>query len=206
LHARHLDCRTRRSGLGSSAGMALCAVLLVLAVAVPVAQAAPGVSPQAAPQAAPQASSGGPSPDPSPQASPVQQAAGGSASASTGPVVPLATSSGIAVASPSSSSHPEAASPVVSTPAIRTASPARRSTRAKALHVRERARWVSLATRALTLPWRNPFAVGAAAGFRSGTPSRNGLLLLFGAVALAILALASTSMLRLLRGMDEVVG
>jgi hypothetical protein len=63
----------------------------------------------------------------------------------------------------------------------------------------------AVAVRELASPWRlNPFASSTANAARAVTSSRNGLLLLFGALALAVLALASGSMLRLLRQMEGV--
>lgn len=206
LRARHLDRRNRHTRLGTQAGMAFAAILLAAGVAPSVAWAAPGASPDAAPQAAPpSSSSGSPSPDPAPQASPAQPS---SASPSSGApiVVPQATSSGIAAASPSTGGESQSASPVLTMPAARALSPVKRSARARSVPVRPRASWVATAIR-LTLPWRhNPFELGAAARLRSAAPAKNGLLLLFGSLALAVLALASASMLRLLRGMEEVTG
>jgi hypothetical protein len=66
-------------------------------------------------------------------------------------------------------------------------------------------RWIALAAGQVALPWRqNPLQISATLTPRPAALPRNGLLLLFGAVALAVLALASGSLLRLLRRMDEV--
>jgi hypothetical protein len=71
--------------------------------------------------------------------------------------------------------------------------------------VQRPAAWVADVARQVTTPWRqNPLLRAAGVSSQPTAAARNGLLLLLGSAALAILALASGSMLRLLRRMDEV--
>jgi hypothetical protein len=189
---------------------ALLATLVWFAVAaVPTAHAASGPSPDPAPHAAPAAGGGGnPSPDPAPQpapaSSPVSAAPAQPAAPvqSAAPVVPRPSSSGIAVAAPASS---HSSTPTTATAAIKPSVPARRSKRHVVHYGRRPAAWVATAARQVRTPWHaDPLLAGAAASSQPTPAQRNGLLLLLGSAALAVLAVASASMLRLLRRMDGV--
>jgi hypothetical protein len=193
--------------------MAILAALVTFALAAPSAQAAsPHASPDPSPQAAPSPSGGGPGPDPAPQAAPAPVTSApvtsASSSASSAPVVPRPTSSGIGVASPvtgGGSTTTAATAPIQPSPSVH------KSLRHAVHHAQRPPAWVAVVTRQLTTPWRkDPLLATTAAGAQSNgspqpsTPPRNGLLLLLGSAALAVLALASGSMLRLLRRMDGV--
>ena len=72
-------------------------------------------------------------------------------------------------------------------------------------HVHRHPRSITFDARRLTSPWRLiPFSDASALSARTLPAPKNGLLLLGGAVALAVLALAGSSLLRLLRQMEGV--
>ena len=165
--------------------------------------AASGASPDPAPQASPAANSGSPAPDPAPVASPTDSTGSATSTQTTAPVVPHATSSGIGVAS--SSSHATQTPSVRTTqsaPAIRASPVIRRPARAAATRANRQPHRVPVVMHHLANPWRLNWFSPTGVAARAVTSPRNGLLLLFGAIALAVLALASGSMLRLLRRME----
>jgi hypothetical protein len=183
---------------------ALLATLVWFAVAaVPTAHAASGPSPDPAPHAAPAAGGGGnPSPDPAPQPAPASSPISAAPAQPAAPVVPRPSSSGIGVAAPASS---HSSTPTTATAAIKPSVPARRSKRHVVHYGRRPAAWVATAARQVRTPWHaDPLLAGAAASSQPTPAQRNGLLLLLGSAALAVLAVASASMLRLLRRMDGV--
>lgn len=208
-----MDCPTWRIGLprlrshvplaGLRGGLAVAGLVLFLGFGTPAAWAAgSGVSPDPAPQSAPSSGPAGPSPDPSPQAATQPSTGSASSSQSAAPVVSQASSTRTAVVSPNST---ERTATTTATPAVHPSSVTRRPARVAIARVHHRARSIALDARRLTSPWRlNPLYDATALGARTLPAPRNGLLLLGGALALAVLALASGSLLRLLRQMEGV--
>lgn len=182
-------------------GRTILVTLACFGIAAPIAQAAP--SPDPAPQHASFASAPGPSPDPSPQAAPVQPAQSAPVMQAPAPVVPQPTSSGIGVVPAAGSGEPSVTS---TARVIQPSAPARKVGRHTVHRVQLPAISVSTVAHRLTSPWRRiSFLTPASLGARpTAAPARNGLLLLLGSAALAVLAVASASMLRLLRQMDGV--
>lgn len=183
--------------------MALLAVVVSFALTSPAARGASNLSPDPSPQAAPATSGGSPAPDPAPQAAPAARPTqSASASQSPAPVVPRPTASGIGVGSTSTSGG---STVTTANPVIQPSPPVRRHIRRAVHRVRRPAVWVADVARQVTAPWhQNPLLSAAGATSQPTASARNGLLLLLGAAALAVLALASGSMLRLLRRMDGV--
>jgi hypothetical protein len=181
----------------------MLAVLLSFAATSPVAHAgSSNVSPDPAPHARSSSGGGNPAPDPSPQATPSSSAVSAAPPQPVAPVVPRPTSSGIGVIS---SAQSGGSTTTTATTAIQPSVPVRRSIRRTVHHARHRAAWVATVARQVTTPWHvDPLLAGAAVSTQPTAPQRNGLLLLLGSAAMAVLALASASMLRLLRRMDEV--
>lgn len=179
---------------------AMIAVLVsFLASASGAGAAAP--SPDPAPQAGSSGQSTARSPDPTPQAPATHSSASGGSSGSPVTVLPPTTAGGLAIAAPSSSA-PRSTS-TTSEAVVQPQSPARPSRHASHLRVSHRHRRpVPTATHhAISVPRPEVGAHQLAVATRAATSSRTGLLLLLGAVAMFVLALASGSMLKLLRRM-----
>jgi hypothetical protein len=197
--------------------VALCLVLTV-AFASPIARAAgPSPSPDPVPQSAP--SSGTPGPDPGPQATSgsgsgtstsqvSQQPATGSSSPSSSSsspqtsqatsVVSSANGSGVALGSPRGSSSGGSSQPTVASPLPTRASRGAPTPAHHAHRIAPRLRATGAVAASRTL--RESLAGSLA---RQPPPQRNGMLLLFAAFALATVALAGASLLRLLRRVGQ---
>lgn len=196
--------------------IALCVALTVV-FGSPISRAAGGSpSPDPTPRNGP--SPGAPGPDPSPQAasgsgsgsstSPASQqpvsssSASGSSSSSGGTpqatsAAPSATGSGVALGSPSGSSigssTPQKSVPTAPVrPLTRLPTPAKRAHR-----IKPGSRATGAAAASSELP------VSLAGSLARPSPQGNGVLLLLAALALATVALAGGSLLRLLRRMGE---
>ncbi len=216
LRVRQLNRLPRRTGLAKSispawpvrraAGAVAVGILLTLGLSVPAAWAAgngnPGPDP--APQASTSSGSGsGPAPDPSPQPSSGHSSASASASSSQS-ASPVVSASGIGIGSSSSTgtqTTPQTTptvAPAVPAPPVVTR-PARKAT--PRVHAQPH---LTIAAGRLVSPWRLHLFPSTSADTRAISPSRNGLLLLGTALALAVLALASGSLLRMLRQMQRV--
>lgn len=215
LRARLLDRRTRRTGsrepttrvssafvIARSGGVAMLAILLILSMGSAVATAAGGApSPDPAPQAASSSKAGSPTPDRAPQAAPEHPAVSQSSTGSIAPVTPSPTSSGVAVVSPSSAGS-QTATPTIAAPAIRAPLSARRPARRS---VHRHPGWIALTVPRVTISSSgSPLGIAAAVSSRPAVSPHSGMLLLLGAVALTVLALASGSLLRLLGRMYGV--
>lgn len=217
MRVRQLNRPARRTGSTKSttpllsarlaSGAAVLALLVSPGFGASVAWAS-GPSPDPAPQAAGSSSSGSPAPDPAPQTASQHSTGSASSSQSLAPVVSNSASSGVGVGSSGSletQTEPHPSTTV--TPTIAATPVIRRPTRRATRHVQRQPHLVSFSARELVSPWRlNPFASSTAIAARTVGSSRNGLLLLFAAVALAVLALASGSLMRQLTRMNRELG
>jgi hypothetical protein len=185
----------RLTGLGETVVLALLALICLAFWAAPSSAKTHAADPS--PQQAPAAQSPGtPSPDPAPQAD--ARSTPSHTSAPTRPSIHVTTST---PSSRSASSQPLSSS-VVQTrtvsapPALRTPSPARAQTH----HVRAARKPASRVT-GLSFPVALPRDL--LPSLHAGVPvHRNGVLLLLSAVAMAVVAVASFTLLRRLRRLE----
>ncbi len=201
-------------------GRVALGILLSLFIGSAVARAGNhGVKPDPALQPAPASSTAGPSPDPAPQAaSRPSNSSSSSSSGSRPPSQPLITTSSSAKPSPQATVIPRptgsgitlaptgAESSANSTAGAAIRVPLRETRTAHArTHVKDAARGLTVQPAQVAVPWRgrDPLDVRTAVSSLLAPPSRNGMLLLSGAVAFAVLALASASLLRLLARMNQ---
>jgi hypothetical protein len=178
-------------------------LLLVLLGPAAARGASNGVTPDPAPQSGHGASTGSPSPDQAPQAAsqPPQVSSSAAAPPQAAPVIPRPTTSGLALAPTTAGS--QSTPTTTGTVAIRV-SPVKRRAHTRTNLKHHTATSVTAGLSLAAVPWRgrNPLDVGNVVSSQPTSSSRNGFLLLLGALALSVLAIASASLLRLLVRMD----
>jgi hypothetical protein len=193
----------RVSPLDANAGPAtvsVVAMVLCFLAGAPLAMAA-APAPDPAPQATQAGSGQAPNPDPAPQA-PTQQSTPPAAPSTSVTVLPHPSTGEVAVAPPSSS-QPHATTTTATAPVIHAAKPAHAARPAARSGRRRGHRHVAPPPKRPPKPASHPRVITfqPTPAPRASGSTRSGMLLLFGAGAMFVLALASASMLRLLRRM-----